>query len=209
MILVFLGPPGSGKGTQAKKMAEQFSVPHIALGDILREAVREGSEVGQIAAQFINDGKLVPDEVTIRLTRERTAKPDCERGFILDGFPRSMPQAQALEDILAGKEYQIIYFDVPLKLVVARNTARLSCSGCGAVYHKVNHPPKTEGICDKCGGKLYQRKDDTAEVIETRFKVYNESTAPLLDYYKDKMIRVDAAGTIDEVYQRLLKALRI
>ena len=209
MIIVFLGPPGSGKGTQAQKLAEKLSLPHIALGDLLREQVREGSEVGQLAKKFIEAGNLVPDEVTIRMTRERTGKPDCERGFILDGFPRSMAQAQALAEILKGKDHKVVYIEVPLEKVVARNTARLSCPNCGAVYHKVNNPPKAEGICDKCGSKLYQRKDDTREVIETRFKVYNESTAPLLEFYKGRLVKVNGDGSIAEVLARLLSALGI
>lgn len=209
MIFIFLGPPGSGKGTQAKKLAEKYSVPHIALGDILREAIREGNEVGWLAAQYVEQGKLVPDPVTIRITRERIAKPDCKNGFILDGFPRSLAQARALDEMLGGMDYQVVYIEVPLEQIVARNTGRLSCPDCGAVYHVKNNPPQRAGICDRCGGQLYQRKDDTAEVIETRFKVYDQSTAPVIEYYKDRLVRVDGSGVIDEVFLRLLRALGI
>jgi len=209
LIFIFLGPPGSGKGTQAKKLAEKYSIPHIALGDILREAIREGNEVGKLAAQYVEAGKLVPDPVTIKITRERISRPDCMNGFIIDGFPRSLPQARALDEMLGGMDHQVVYIEVPLQQIVARNTGRLSCPVCGAVYHVKNNPPKQAGICDRCGGQLYQRKDDTKDVIETRFKVYDQSTAPVIEYYKDRLVRVDGSGEIDAVFLRLLRALRI
>ncbi|MBI5699862.1 adenylate kinase [Candidatus Saganbacteria bacterium] len=211
MILIFLGPPGSGKGTQAKRLADKMGFPHIALGDILRESIRLGDEVGLLAKGFVEAGKLVPDEVTIRITRERIAKPDCQRGFILDGFPRSLNQALALDETLKGADYRVVYFDVPLQAVIERNAGRWSCPNCGAVYHVKFNPPKQAGICDRCGEKLYQRKDDNEEVIKTRFVVYEQQTTPLIEYYskKGKLVKLEAEATISEVNERLQKALGI
>ena len=211
MILIFLGPPGSGKGTQAKKLAEKISLPHIALGDILRETIREGSEIGKKAKAFVEAGNLVPDEVTIEITRQRLLKDDCKSGFILDGFPRSLGQAGALTKILNGRDYKVIYFKVQLESVIERNSGRLSCPNCGAVYHEKFNPPQKEGICDRCGSKLYKRADDNEEVMKTRFKVYEESTAPVVGYYEKmgNILTVNAAGSIDDVFERLLKALGV
>jgi len=211
LILIFLGPPGSGKGTQAKKLAEKISLPHIALGDILRETIREGSEIGKKAKAFVEAGNLVPDEVTIEITRQRLLKDDCKSGFILDGFPRSLGQAEALTKILNGRDYKVIYFKVQLESVIERNSGRLSCPNCGAVYHEKFNPPQKEGICDRCGSKLYKRADDNEEVMRTRFKVYEESTAPVVGYYEKmgNILTVNAAGSIDDVFERLLKALGV
>lgn len=211
MILIFLGPPGSGKGTQAKRLADRLGFPHIALGDILRESIRMQDEVGLLAKGFVEAGKLVPDEVTIRITRERISKPDCQRGFILDGFPRSLIQAQALDETLKGADYRVVYFEVPLNAVIERNAGRWSCPNCGAVYHVKFNPPKQAGLCDRCGEKLYQRKDDNEEVIKTRFTVYEQQTAPLIEYYskKGKLFKLEASAKIDEVCSRLQKVLGI
>lgn len=211
MIYIFLGPPGSGKGTQAKKLAQKLNIPHVALGDILREAVREGTEVGRLAKTFIEAGNLVPDHVTIKITGERLQKGDCKNGLILDGFPRSIVQAEALDKIMAGKDYMVIYFKVPLEAVIDRNSGRLSCPDCGSVFHIRYNSPGKEGICDKCGGKLYQRKDDSPEVIKNRFTVYEESTKPVFGMYekRGKLVTVDAQGSIDEVFTRLLKAINL
>lgn len=211
MILIFLGPPGSGKGTQAKKLAEKMRLCHIALGDILRETIRDSSEVGKRAKAFVEAGKLVPDEVTIEITKHRLSKDDCRLGFILDGFPRSLGQAEALTGYLNGRDYRVLYFKVPLELVIERNAGRLSCPECGAVYHEKFNPPKKAEMCDRCGGKLYRRADDNEEVIRMRFKVYEESTAPVVDYYEKKgnMITINAAGSIDEVFDLLQKALGV
>ena len=211
MILVFLGPPGSGKGTQAKKLADKFNLPHIALGDILRQVIREGADLGSRAKQFVEAGKLVPDEVTIEITRQRIAKPDCKNGFILDGFPRSPKQAEALDKLLEKKDFKVVYFSVPMEVVIERNSGRRSCPECAAVYHVKFNAPKLENKCDRCGTQLYQRKDDTAEVIRTRFEVYSKSTAPLVEYYKkkNKLIEVEARGGIDEVFLKLTKVLGV
>lgn len=211
MIYIFLGPPGSGKGTQAKKLAAKLNIPHVALGDILREAVREGTEVGKLAKTFIDAGNLVPDHVTIKITDERLKKDDCKNGLILDGFPRSLIQAEALDKIIAGKDYKVIYFTVSLESVIDRNCGRLSCPDCGSVFHVKYNPPKKDDICDKCGGKLYQRKDDNPEVIKNRFTVYEDSTKPVFGMYqkRGKLVTVDAQGSIDEVFARLLKAIEL
>ncbi|MCX5751039.1 MAG: adenylate kinase [Candidatus Saganbacteria bacterium] len=212
--VVFLGPPGSGKGTMGKILAEKVTVPHIAVGDLLREAVRAESELGKKAAEFINAGKLVPDELTIGLTREKLSSGECKHGFILDGFPRNLVQAEALEKTLVELNIKldaVVYFAIPLSLVVDRLTGRRSCKNCGAVYHIKNKPPKKEGVCDACGGELYQRKDDQKEVIENRFKVYDEQTAPLVNFYvnKGKFLEIDASLGIDAVFGRLASVLGI
>lgn len=211
MILVFLGPPGSGKGTQAKKLAAKLNIPHIALGDMLREAIRNNSEVGKLAKGFIEAGRLAPDEITIALTDERLKRDDCKNGFILDGYPRSLEQLLALDGALKGKDFCVVYFMAPLEAIIERNSGRLSCPECGSVYHVKYNPPKTADKCDKCGSALYQRKDDNAEVIKTRFVVYEEQTKPLVDIYakRGKLIKINALGSIEEIFERMLKALNL
>lgn len=212
MILAFLGPPGSGKGTQAKLLAEKLKVPHISLGDILRDEARSGSEAGKRIAELIHAGKLAPNELTIELTRKRVGKPDCGPGFILDGFPRSAVQASALDEMLEemGRELdKVIYFDVTEDLVVERLSGRRSCKSCGAVFHEKFNPPRVEGKCDLCGGELYQRKDDEEAAIRTRFEVYEEQTRPLIDRYQavGKVVRIDAGGLIKDVFAKLMAAV--
>jgi adenylate kinase len=211
MIFVFLGPPGSGKGTQAKLLAEKLLLPHISLGDILREEVRAGSEVGKRAGEIINAGRLVPDEMSIELTRKRIQQPDCKKGFILDGFPRSAAQADALDEMFRERKLNLdkmIYFDVSEDQVVERLSGRRSCKACGAVYHVKFNTPKEEGKCDVCGGELYQRKDDAEAAVRTRFEVYQEQTKPLIDRYRSskKLVTVDAGLGIEEVFRSLLEA---
>jgi adenylate kinase len=211
-ILIFFGPPGSGKGTQAKKLAEQDKLPHIALGDILREEVRAGSKIGEQAKALMNAGKLVPDELTIELTRQRISRPDCLAGFILDGFPRSVAQADALDKMLADHKWEIarvVYFDIAEDEVVGRLSGRRSCKDCGAVYHNKFNPPKAEGKCDLCGGELYQRKDDEEGVIRQRFEVYRAQTQPLIERYSrsGKLVKLDASRPIDAVYSELAGVL--
>jgi adenylate kinase len=209
MKLVFLGPPGSGKGTQAKKLSEKLNLPHISLGDILREEVRKGSEIGQRAKELMNAGKLVPNEITIELTRNRIAQPDCKNGFILDGFPRSDAQAEALDAMLKEMKIdldKVIYFDVTEDQVVERLSGRRSCKSCGSVYHVKFKKPKVDGVCDEDGESLYQRKDDAESAIRTRFEVYQEQTKPLVDRYQAtaKLERIDAGQEIDQIFSSLL-----
>jgi len=186
-VFVFLGPPGSGKGTQAKLLAEKLLIPHISLGDILREEVRLGTEIGKKVKALIEAGKLAPDELTIELAKRRISKQDCQRGFIFDGFPRSQAQAEALDRMLKEKGWElskVVYFKLSEEEVVNRLSARRSCKLCGAVYHLVNNPPKVPGKCDLCGGELYLRHDDEPEVIRTRFEVYEKETLPLVRRYQ-------------------------
>jgi adenylate kinase len=209
MILVFLGPPGSGKGTQAKLLAEKLVIPHISLGDILREEVRLGTQIGKQAEEIMNAGKLVPDELTIALTWKRINNKDCKSGFILDGFPRSDIQAGALDKMLKDLKVEldkVIYFRLTEDEAVLRLSARRSCKRCGAVYHMKFNPPKIEGICDKCGEKLFQRKDDEEKAVRTRFAVYEKQTKPLVDHYEklQKLAAVDAGGSIEAVFASLL-----
>jgi len=211
---VFLGPPGSGKGTQAKILADKLNVPHIAMGDILREEVRRKTPLGVKVENILKEGKLVPDSVTQELAKMRLSGPDCKKGFIFDGFPRTLPQAEALEGILKdlGKKVdKVIYFSLPLDLVVERLSLRRSCKSCGAVYHKTNKPPKEAGKCDICGGELYQRHDDEEEVIKNRFEVYLKQTEPLIDHYKNMnvLVQVGASRKIEEVSDEMSKLLNL
>lgn len=209
MILAFLGPPGSGKGTQAKLLAERLKIPHISLGDILREEARRGTPMGKRIAELIHSGKLAPNELTIELTRKRIEEPDCKTGFILDGFPRSAVQAEAMDKIFGDRKLnldKVIYFHVTEDQVVERLSDRRSCKSCGAVFHTKHKPPKASGKCDECGGELYQRQDDEESTIRTRFEVYEEQTKPLIDRYQGahKLVTVDASGSIQGVFNKLL-----
>lgn len=209
MILVFLGPPGSGKGTQAKLLADRLKIPHISLGDILRDVAREETETGKLVAGLIHAGKLAPNELTIELTRKRIGNPDCKAGCILDGFPRSAAQAEAFDKMLEEMSLildRVIYFQVTEDQVVERLSGRRSCKSCGAVYHENFNPPKVEGKCDECGGELYQRHDDEESAIRTRFEVYEEQTKPLIDRYQSvgKLVTIDASGSIEKVFDKLL-----
>ncbi len=212
MNLIMLGPPGAGKGTQAKMLVERFGIPQISTGDMLRAAVAEGTELGRKAKEYMDKGQLVPDEVVIGIVRERLSKEDCKKGFILDGFPRTVPQAEALDGILEEMGRKIDYvinIVVPDEEILKRLTGRRTCRKCGAMYHVVYNPPKKEGVCDKCGGELYQRDDDKEETIRNRLKVYAEQTAPLVDYYRKKGVLVDIDGTkgIKEIFEDILKVL--
>ncbi|MFN3599429.1 MAG: adenylate kinase [Aquificaceae bacterium] len=210
MILVFLGPPGSGKGTQAKNLSKDFGLLHISTGDLLRDAVKRTTPLGLKAKEYMERGELVPDSLILSLIEE--VMP-FEGGFILDGFPRTIAQAIALEDMLKKHDKEIdkvILFDVSEEVVVDRLSGRLTCSQCGAVYHKKYNPPKQEGICDVCGGKLIQREDDREEVIRKRFRVYQEQTRPLIDFYRerDKLISLNATLSVEEVKEKLLGAIK-
>ena len=187
--IILMGPPGAGKGTQAKKLISELGIPHISTGDMFREAIKEGTPLGKLAASYINDGHLVPDDVTIGLVKERLSKPDCDKGFLLDGFPRTIPQAEAL-DVMAkeiGREIShVIDIETPKEELVRRICGRRVCKKCGAPYHIINIKPKVDGVCDICGGELVQRPDDNEEALTTRLEHYEKQTKPLLDFYSKK-----------------------
>ncbi len=213
MNLILLGPPGSGKGTQAKLIVEKYGIPQISTGDMLREAVAKGTELGKEAKKYMDAGQLVPDEVVIGIVKERLQQPDCEKGFILDGFPRTIPQAEALDKILEelGKKIDaVINIQVPEEEVVKRIVNRRTCKNCGAVYHLIYNPPKEDNKCDKCGGELYQRDDDKEEVVRQRYKVYKEQTEPLVEYYAKKgvLYNIDGTKNIEEVFAEIDKILQ-
>jgi len=203
--IMILGPPGAGKGTTGGMVAERYGIPKIATGDLLREAIKKGTELGKKAKAYYDRGDLVPDELVIGLLKERISRPDCKKGFILDGFPRTIGQAEALEQI-TRMDY-IFNLLVSDATVLQRLGGRWTCKKCGAIYHEVNIPPKEEGICDKCGGELYQREDQKPAVIKERLRVYEEQTAPLLDFYADKIINIDANGRPEEYIGNFYKAI--
>ncbi len=212
MKLILLGPPGAGKGTQAVRLVEHYGIPQISTGDILRKAVKEGTELGVLAKKYMDKGELVPDEVVIGIIRERIKEPDCGKGYILDGFPRTIAQAQALDEMLEKEGTSIdhvVNISVEDEEIVKRLTGRRMCPKCGAGYHVVFDPPKKEGICDKCGGELIQRDDDREETIRARLEVYRQQTEPLIEYYEEKgLLRtIPGEGKMEEIFQAILKAL--
>jgi adenylate kinase len=208
MKLILLGAPGAGKGTQALKLVDHYSTPQISTGDLLRAAVADGTDLGKQANEYMTAGKLVPDEVVIGLIEERLKEDDCQSGFILDGFPRTVAQADKLKEITDIDA--VVNVDVDTSILVDRLTGRRTCKNCNAMYHMVFNPPKQEGVCDACGGELYQRSDDNEETVTKRVKTYNENTAPLIDYYKEtgKVKDVNGQGGIDEIFQNILKVLK-
>jgi adenylate kinase len=213
MYLVLLGPPGSGKGTQAERLKEQLGLPHVASGDLFRENIGNKTKLGLLAKEYIDQGQLVPDDVTIAMVQERLQKPDCDAGVILDGFPRTLPQAEALGRILASRGRAltaVLYIKVPDEELVRRLAGRWICRQCQKPYHMVFNPPTREGICDECGGELYQREDDQPETVRARLKVYHEQTAPLIDYYRRAglLVEVDGTGDVETVNTALLDAIR-
>ena len=210
--IILMGPPGAGKGTQAKRLVSQFNLIHISTGDMFREAIKENTPLGQMAASYINRGDLVPDEVTIGIVKERLAKKDCENGFLLDGFPRTIAQAEALKKI--GEEIArpidvVINIDCDKNELVRRISGRRVCKNCGAPYHIDTMKPKVEGVCDICGGPLYQRKDDNKEALEVRLGHYMNQTKPLLDYYKKLGLLRNFDGSIgsDILFDELSKLI--
>lgn len=212
MNLIFLGPPGAGKGTQAKKLLTRFAIPQISTGEIFRAAMKEGTKMGLLAKSFIDKGELVPDDVVVGIVAERLTAPDCEKGFLLDGFPRTLPQAEALDKVLAGqgrKLDHVVALDVADGELMARLTGRRVCRACGAEFHVVFKAPKTEGLCDLCGGEVYQRSDDNETSIGKRLTEYHRQTKPLLDYYRPRGLvrKVDGLGEFDVVFTRLVAAL--
>jgi len=187
--IILMGPPGAGKGTLAKQLKDELNLVHISTGDMFRDAIKAQTELGKLAQSYINRGDLVPDDVTIGLVRERLSQPDCANGFLLDGFPRTLPQAEALSEMTKeiSREIDVVVnLDCDNKELVRRISGRRVCRNCGAPYHVVTLKPKKEGVCDLCGGELYQRKDDNLESFEKRYETYLESTAPLIDFYKEK-----------------------
>ncbi|HFE52364.1 MAG TPA: adenylate kinase [Bacteroidetes bacterium] len=212
MRLILLGPPGSGKGTQGAWLSSKYGIPAISTGDILREAVRRGTELGKKAKNYMDAGELVPDDVIIGLIEERLSESDCAKGFILDGFPRTVPQAEALEELMKRRNWPldaVLSLEVPDEEIVRRSVNRRVCANCGRVFNLITDPPPADGKCPVCGGEIIQRDDDNEETVRARLRVYNEQTAPLKDYYekRGKLIRVDGVGSIEEVRSRIAAAL--
>ncbi len=212
MKLIMLGAPGAGKGTQAKKIAEKYNIPHISTGDIFRANIKNGTELGQKAKTYMDQGLLVPDELVVDLVMDRFAQPDCENGYVLDGFPRTIPQAEALDAALEKAGAKIDYainVEVPDENIIRRMSGRRACAACGATYHLVHIPPKKEGVCDTCGKELILRDDDKPETVKKRLDVYHEQTQPLIDYYTEKGALVEVDGTVDmeDVFNAIVKIL--
>lgn len=215
MKIIFIGPPGSGKGTQAKKLAGRFAIPHISTGDILRDAVAEGTPLGQQAAPIMAAGALVPDDLMVGIIDERLRKADAGKGFILDGFPRTVVQAEKLENIVGGgagngkSDLRVLQLLVPDDAIVRRITLRRTCANCGAIYHLENNPPANDNVCDRCGAEVIARPDDTEEAVRKRLESFHRQTMPVATYYKSKSIlrEVDGVGPLDVVFERIEKSL--
>lgn len=213
MRAILLGPPGAGKGTQAETIVNEFSIPHISTGDIFRKNIKEGTVLGKKAKEYMDQGLLVPDELTVELVKDRLGQDDCENGFLLDGFPRTIFQADALEEALASMNQKLDYvvnIIVRKELLVERAVGRRVCKDCGQTYHTIFNQPSKEGICDNCGGELLQRKDDTEETVTTRINVYQEQTEPLINYYTNKgiIINIDGEKPISEVSKDVVEKMR-
>jgi len=212
MFIVLLGAPGAGKGTQAAVISQKLRLPHLASGDLFRQSVQKGTKLGQTVKGYMDKGALVPDEVTIQVVSERLSEPDCKAGCLLDGFPRTVEQAKALDETLAKRRKSIdmgLYIEVPEEELLKRLSGRWICRQCQAPYHEVSSPPKIAGKCDKCGGELYQRSDDTEATVKERLKVYFAQTIPVLDYYKKqgKLVKVDGKQEIEQVSKNIIKIL--
>ena len=207
MNLILMGAPGAGKGTQSDKITAKYQIPAVATGDILRTAIKDGTELGQNAQSYINEGKLVPDEVVIGIIKEHLATDACKNGFVLDGFPRSLPQAEAL-DAMGVKIDAVVSIEVPDDAIVSRMSGRRVC-GCGASYHILHNPPKTADVCDKCGAALYVRADDNAETVLNRLQTYHNITEPIAAFYESrgKLIRIDGQGAVEDITARIFSAL--
>ncbi len=200
MKIIMLGAPGAGKGTQAKQIAAKYNIPHVSTGDIFRANIKEGTALGMEAKSYMDKGQLVPDELTVKILLDRVAKDDCKNGYVLDGFPRTIPQAEVLDEAVSKLNESIDYainVDVPDENIVKRMSGRRACLKCGATYHIVNVPPKAEGICDVCGEALVIRDDDKEETVKARLKAYHDQTQPLIEYYSNKGILKEVDGTQD------------
>ena len=208
MKIIMLGAPGAGKGTQAKMIADKYGVPHVSTGDIFRANIKNGTELGMEAKKYMDQGLLVPDELTVKILLDRVSQPDCKNGYVLDGFPRTIPQAEVLDKALAELGESIDYaidVDVPDENIVKRTSGRRACVSCGATYHVVHVPPKKEGICDRCGSELILRDDDKPETVKNRLDVYHKQTQPLIDFYTKKGVLKTVDGTVD--MQDVFKAI--
>jgi adenylate kinase len=208
MKLVLVGCPGAGKGTQAKKLSKHYGIAHISTGDLLRDQIARGTELGKKVSKIMEEGGLVSDDIVSAMLSERIKEDDCKNGYILDGYPRNLAQAEGLEAI-TGPLDKVVCIEVEDSIIVDRMTGRRSCPECKAMYHVKYNPPKTEGVCDACGAKLIQRKDDNEETVVNRLKVYHDTTAPLIEYYGNKGIlaSVNGVGDIDEIFSGVCKAL--
>lgn len=212
MKIIMLGAPGAGKGTQAKKIADKYQIPHISTGDIFRANIKEGTELGKKAKSYMDQGQLVPDELTMELIMDRFQNPDCKNGYVLDGFPRTIPQAEALTEALAKKGDTIDYainVEVPDENIINRMGGRRACLACGSTYHIVYAPTRVEGICDRCGEKLVLRDDDKPETVKNRLNVYHNQTQPLIEYYirQGKLAEVDGTQSMEDVFNAIVKIL--
>lgn len=212
MRLVLLGPPGAGKGTQASAIVKKYSIPHISTGDIFRSNIKEGTELGKQVESYMNKGLLVPDELVVSIVKDRLTKDDCKNGFLLDGFPRTVAQAEALDEELSNmniKLDRVINIEVGKEILIERAIGRRICKDCGATYHIKYNPSKEEGICDVCGGELYQRDDDNKDTVEKRIEVYHKQTKPLIDYYDKKglLLNVDGTKSIEEIFNEIVESL--
>ena len=212
MNIILLGPPGAGKGTQAKRLIDAYGIPQISTGDMLRAALKEGTPLGLEAKKYMDQGALVPDSVVIGLVKERILKNDCAKGYMLDGFPRNVSQAEALDKMLGDLSQKIdhvVCVEVPNEELIGRLTGRRTCRSCGAGYHIMFDPPKKEGVCDKCNGELYQRDDDNVATVTSRLRVYDEQTKPLIAYYEKqgKPRRIDGVGDMADIFARIKAVL--
>jgi adenylate kinase len=212
MNIILLGPPGAGKGTQAKRMIERYGIPQISTGDMLRAALKEGTPLGLEAKKFMDQGQLVPDSVVIGLVKERIQKSDCAKGYMLDGFPRNVSQAEALDKMLAElgqKVDNVISIEVPSQELLGRLTGRRTCRSCGAGFHIMFDPPKKDGVCDKCSGELYQRDDDNEATVKSRLEVYDKQTKPLIDYFQKqaKLRSIPGVGAMEDIFGRIAAVL--
>ena len=213
MRLILLGPPGAGKGTQAEYIVEKYGIPHISTGDIFRKNIKEGTELGKRAKAFMDKGELVPDSLVVELVADRLTQEDCKEGFLLDGFPRTVVQAEALDEILVKMSVAlnaVVNIIVNPEVLVSRAVGRRICKNCGATYHILNNKPSVEGVCDKCGGELYQRSDDVEETVQNRISVYMNETMPLISYYgaQGKLVDIQGEQNINDVFSDIVDALK-